>query len=161
MTQVREQKRVRQSHASRTALIVLFVAAASGAIANPTPLSPGVAHQTMSDAERAAVIADAVNTPMERSATAREHKMLRISPSEARATIDRATRTDSSQRKSLATVDNTFRESRHGDAVTLVVGTALATRMKVQRDAKGRLIESCSEDHDHSSHRAVSGGNRE
>jgi hypothetical protein len=108
--------------------------------------SPLVMHETMSEAERAEVIRAAVAAPSARAVSSTEHKMLRMSPEQSRAEL-KAVGSESSANQNKSLRDRSIREVRNGESVTLVVGTALAKQSRLVRDANGRWVRTCSEDH--------------
>ncbi len=141
------------------------VAVGASAMAFAVERSPLVMHETMSEAERAETIRAAVAAPSGRAVSTTEHKMLRMSPEQSRAELKAlAEPTSANQNKSLR--DQTIREVRNGDAVTLIVGTALAKQSRLVRDANGQWVRTCSADHGngaqpHTHAVSVKGSNRE
>ncbi len=127
--------------------------------------SPSELHDTMSDAERSAVISAALASPTGRAVSSREHKMLRMSPAESRAELAQIGKESANaQQKSLQ--DRSIREVRSGETVTLIVGTALAKQSRLVRDANGQWLRTCGEDHGNGAHAhthpvAQKGSNRE
>ncbi len=113
--------------------------------------SPLVMHETMSEAERAEVIRAAVATPKARAVKPVEHKMLRMTPEQSRAELNAIdAETSGGERKSLR--DQTFREIRVGEQVTVIVGTAMAKQSQLVRNAKGEWVQTCSDDHGDGAH---------